>query len=1003
MRVLIVDDNEINRKLLRVALIAEGLDIVEAFDGVEALATLKQEKVDVIISDILMPNMDGYRLCVEIRKSSEFGGIPLIFYTSSYTFASDEKFGLEVGADKFIRKPASIKVLLAAIDEVVEKSKKYLLPIIEKPAELDLLKTYNERLISKLEQKNAELEYTKESLLATNQELIKRTEALQKSEREIREIFENIQDIFYRTDNQGIISMISLSVERYGYKVNELIGNNVGIIYTNLEEKELFIKTLKEKRSVEDLEVKLKNKNGNTFYASTSARLLVNNQGKPIGVEGFLRDISQRKLTEQCLEIQYTVARLLAGSDSLKSVALKILQIICENLGWDIGGLWLTQPNAPLKHIETWQSPILTNIEKDEFSKVNQQIIFSYNHGILGHMMATAKPIWRTDLAHANKDFLRFSIATKIGLNSMMGFPIMLGEEVSGIIEFFSREIKLHNIDLVNMMIAISNQVGQFIERKHAELQLQEERALLAKRVEERTSALSFANNQLERVNKLKDEFLASMSHELRTPLNAILGLSEALQEEVYGTLTEKQRKSLNTIEESGRHLLELINDILDLSKIEAGKLEVQLGLVSIDLVCQASICIVKEAASKKQIRVFTSSDNVATTLQADERRLKQILVNLLINAVKFTPNGGQVGLEIASEIEKQKVRFTVWDTGIGISKENLSQLFQPFVQLDSSLARQHSGTGLGLVLVKRMVELLGGSISVESEVDKGSRFTVLLPWNSNKPSLPSGEMAIDSILEKITVKQALIIEDNPTHSEQIARYLTAIGAEVNIYPQGKDIVDIASKSQPDVILLDIELPDISGWDVLKGLKSQPLTKEIPVVIISVIDEQEYGMSLGAANFLVKPVSRLQVLNSIKKAIVANGVDSKTKLEEQKDLPLILLVEDNEINIDTISEYLIAKKYKIIVARNGSQAIEIASEKMPNLILMDIQMPNMDGLEATQLIRSNQKLAHIPIIAITALAMPGDRERCIAAGANAYISKPVKLKELVKLIQEFLP
>lgn len=540
-------------------------------------------------------------------------------------------------------------------------------------------------------------------------------------------------------------------------------------------------------------------------------------------------------------------------------------------------------------------------------------------------------------------------------------------------------------------------------ERKEMENMLKEERALLTQRVEERTTELSFANSQLEKANKLKDEFLASMSHELRTPLNAVLGLSEALQEEIYGTLTEKQRKSLKTIEESGRHLLELINDILDLSKIEAGKLEMQPATISIDSVYQASIRLIKETAHKKQIKVFIMSDNVATTLQADERRLKQILVNLLSNAIKFTPDGGKVGLEIVSEVEKQEVSFTVWDTGIGISKKNLSQLFQPFVQLDSSLARQHSGTGLGLVLVKRMIELLGGRISVESEIDKGSRFTVSLPWDPNNLSITLQEPATNNVFEKINIKRVLVIEDDPVHSEQIVRYLTETGVEVNVYTQGKDTVSIASKLQPDMILLDVLLPDISGWDVLKQLKSETTTKKIPVVIISVVDEQRYGLALDAASFLVKPVSRMQVLGAIKKAISANETDCRTGLEKEKQLPIILLAEDNEINIETISEYLIVKEYKVIVARNGSQAIEMASKEMPDLILMDIQMPGMDGLEATRLIRSNKKLMHIPIVAVTALAMHGDRERCMDAGANAYISKPVKLKELLSLVQNLLP
>ena len=266
-------------------------------------------------------------------------------------------------------------------------------------------------------------------------------------------------------------------------------------------------------------------------------------------------------------------------------------------------------------------------------------------------------------------------------------------------------------------------------ERDQAEEALREERATLAQRVAERTAELSRANAELERASRLKDEFLANMSHELRTPLNAILGMSEALQEQVYGPLNDKQSRSLRTVEQSGRHLLSLINDILDVSKIEAGKVELEIGSVSVEAVSQASLGLIKQAAHEKRITVNADFDNAPMTIQADERRLKQILVNLLTNAVKFTPEGGAMGLEVSGDAGEGMVHFSVWDTGIGISQEDMAKLFKPFVQLDSSLSRQHSGTGLGLALVSRLTESHGGRVSLESKEGQGTRFTVSLPW----------------------------------------------------------------------------------------------------------------------------------------------------------------------------------------------------------------------------------------------------------------------------------
>jgi len=434
-------------------------------------------------------------------------------------------------------------------------------------------------------------------------------------------------------------------------------------------------------------------------------------------------------------------------------------------------------------------------------------------------------------------------------------------------------------------------------ERKRVEAALEEERASLTRRVTERTAELSAANAELARAARLKDEFLASMSHELRTPLNAILGLSEALQEEVYGPLSEKQFKSLHRIEESGRHLLALINDILDVSKIEAGKLELEIGPVSVESVCRASLGLIKQTAHKKQLKVSSTFDSQVTTIQADGRRLKQILVNLLSNAVNFTPEGGTIGLEVVGDAENEAVHLTVWDTGIGISQEDLPRLFQPFVQLDSSLSRQYAGTGLGLALVHRMAEMHRGSVSMESQKGEGSRFTVSLPWRESV----------------------------------------------------KDSRDKGPKLQDE------------GLSVtnLRSLTFQPF----------VLGPKDQGPS------------NLQ--------------------------PLILLAEDNEDNINTLLDYLQVKGYRVIVARNGHEAIERAREKRPDVILMDIQMPGMDGLEATRHIRADADastglstgLAAVPIIALTALAMPGDRERCLEAGANEYLSKPVSLRGLVKVIE----
>jgi len=326
--------------------------------------------------------------------------------------------------------------------------------------------------------------------------------------------------------------------------------------------------------------------------------------------------------------------------------------------------------------------------------------------------------------------------------------------------------------------------------------------------------------------------------------------------------------------------LLNLINDILDLSKIEAGKVELQIGTVALAEVCQASLRMIKETAQKKKLRVSFNMDAMVTTVQADSRRLKQMLVNLLSNAVKFTPEDGSVGLEVEGDATQKIVRLIVWDTGIGIAPEDMPQLFRPFVQLDGRLAREYAGTGLGLSLVQRMAEMHSGSVTAESELGKGSQFTITLPW-----------------------------------------------------------AGLADRTPP-------------SSDAAQAPTPQPsLTKEPPAA-----DEQ----------------------------------------------PLILLAEDNEITLNILFDLLRSRSFRVVVARNGEEAIERARETHPALIVMDIQMPGMDGLEATRRIRAEAELDGIPIIALTALAMPNDRERCLAAGANDYMSKPLSLGRLARAIDHQL-
>ncbi len=610
---------------------------------------------------------------------------------------------------------------------------------------------------------------------------------------------------------------------------------------------------------------------------------------------------------------------------------------------------------------------------------------------------------WRTD-------------ALQLGYHSVAVFPLIIDGTVNGVLSLYApepgffdqAELKLFDEMAIDLAFALEF-MAQEQQRRQAEQALTEERNLLARRVEERTADLSRANVQLARAVRAKDEFLANMSHELRTPLNAILALSEGLLEQVRGPLNQRQQTSIHNIEASGRHLLALINDILDLSKVEAGRMDLLIEAVSIADICEASLIFVKETANKKKLRLTCELNNPSARVEADPRRLKQMLVNLLSNAVKFTEPGGEVNLRVNADAEAGVVRFAVQDTGIGMTADGINQLFQPFAQLDSSLSRQHEGTGLGLALVRRLAELHGGSVTVDSEPGKGSCFTIALPYSAQRAENTALSVApsASASLSADTPRSALVVEDSESAADQLARYLQEINIHAVIHSRGEDALEQAIALQPDVIFLDLLLPDQTGWSVLAQLKANAATRDIPVIIASVVDERMKGLATGAADYLVKPISR-ETLHKTLGLVPIQGEIARAAMiiapaiePAHKDVS-ILLAEDNEINILAIGDYLHDKGHHLLIARNGQEALSLAEEARPDLILTDIQMPVMDGLELIRRLRAHPDFAAVPIIALTALAMPGDRERCLAAGANEYMTKPVSLKELTETIQRLI-
>ncbi|MEW6297150.1 MAG: ATP-binding protein [Thermodesulfobacteriota bacterium] len=434
-----------------------------------------------------------------------------------------------------------------------------------------------------------------------------------------------------------------------------------------------------------------------------------------------------------------------------------------------------------------------------------------------------------------------------------IGLALILGYAISG-----SLIGPVQRMDVRLGQIA----AGDFSQR--VEVPNRDELGTLAANLNRMNEELGRLYRQLDAANRHKSEFLASMSHELRTPLNAIIGFSEVLVDRLFGDLGAKQEEYLNNILDSGRHLLSLINDILDLSKVEAGRMELELGSFSLPEALENGLTMVRERASRHGITLSLDMDKAIGVIEADERKVKQVVFNLLSNAVKFTPDGGQVGIKAG--VEDGRVRITVWDTGIGIAPKDQEKIFEEFRQVGGMDGQKREGTGLGLALARKFVELHGGRIWVESKVGRGSRFTFTLPARIvPQPETTLAPAEYPVVGPKRDGPLVLVVEDDPRAAELLRLYLEEAGCGVAIARNGEEGLDKARQLHPALVTLDLLLPQVDGWDLLVRLKEESETREIPVVIVSIVDQRGKGFALGAADYLVKPVSREGLMNALRR------------------------------------------------------------------------------------------------------------------------------------------
>ena len=625
---------------------------------------------------------------------------------------------------------------------------------------------------------------------------------------------------------------------------------------------------------------------------------------------------------------------------------------------------------------------------------------------------ASAKPLVRLGDGPLGEAALGGTALFLEAFDPETGFPIELGlaalrPAAMGFQPVFHREV-LQGVLALAFLRPVMADTRAFLAQLAGQLGIAlnnlaqvEDLHSLAKELQARGAEIQAKNAQLEEANRMKSEFLASMSHELRTPLNAIIGFSEVLKDGLLGPLAAEQSKYIAEIFGSGHHLLSLINDILDLSKVEAGMMTLDSEPVELAGLAANGLAIVRERASTHGLHLVDESAADLGMIQLDLRKAKQILYNLLSNAVKFTPSGGTVTLalrrcsrsELALSAATPEARvfppregagpdfleISVRDTGIGLAPEALQKIFQPFVQIESSLARSYAGTGLGLSLVRGLVELFGGGLRVESRLGEGSCFSAWLPWK------PLPVLASDSAAPAMSVatpgwKRVLLVEDDSAAATYYQEYLQAEGYRVQVVGSAEEGLAAVKEVPPDAIILDIILPGMDGWAMLQALKESPESRSIPVVIVSVVDDPGQGFALGAHQVLVKPVAK----EDLTQALAAMGLRSKNSVLAGGR---ILVVDDDPKTVELISLQLKELGFAPLKAFGGREGLDLARSEVPAAMILDMLMPDLSGFEVVEALAANPRTAKIPIVVLSNLTLSAEDRRRLGVQTRAVLAK----------------
>jgi len=732
----------------------------------------------------------------------------------------------------------------------------------------------------------------------------------------LQSIAANSADAIVTADVHGRVTYFSPGAEELlGYRAEELLGTRAVDYYRGgLEEARAFMQRLRVEGRIRNYETALRTKDGGWVEVSSSISLLREVRGVVIGTLAIYKDMTEHKRAEAALRESEEKYRTL---------------------------------------FEECKDAIVINTPEGKVVDVNQAFLnlFGYTRdegmeiNVREHYIHPADRVkFRQELEHkgAAKDF-----EAKLRKKD--------GTEIDCLLTSTAWRAKDSSI------LGFQGILHDITERKRA----QEE--------------LRLAKEAAEEANRAKSAFLANMSHELRTPLNAIIGYSEMLQEEAADLGQEGLTPDLQKIQAAGKHLLALINDILDLSKIEAGRMDLFLETFDVALMIQDAAMTIQPLVEKNYNTLAIHCADDLGTMRADLTKVRQSLFNLLSNACKFTAQG-TITLAVSRETVDEAVwlTFRVADTGIGMTPEQMGKLFQAFVQADASTTRQYGGTGLGLTITQRFCQMMGGDITVESALGQGSTFTIRLPAAVTDPkaavaprveALPASALPASAL--PAGTPTVLVIDDDSTVHDLMQRFLHREGLRMATATSGEEGLRLARALRPAAITLDVMMPGMDGWAILTALKADPLLADIPVIMLTIVDDKNLGYALGAADYLTKPVDWDRLAAILQKYRCAHPPCT------------VLVVEDDADTRDMLQRLLTRENWAVTEATNGRVALERMAESQPELILLDLMMPEMDGFAFLEALRQQDAWRSIPVVVVTAIDLtPEDRQRL-----NGYVEQ----------------